>query len=100
RRCRTRWRGWLRIVEGAHERIQPPPAAARRGRGAERHRRGLAGGPDPRLRARAGAAAVVAAVDRARAGHGLPREPDASGDVPESVLTPLGWRDGEHPVLG
>src|SRR5262245_55146481 len=97
------WRGWRHTAEEAYDRehrTHPARRAADARPRAERPRGHAARDSTGRLRALAGPALVVAAVDRTRAAGRLPREPDAPRDLPKSLLAAVGRRDREHPVLG
>src|SRR5262249_58757941 len=107
RRSWTWWRGWRHTAEEALEkrsterehRTYPARRAADARHRAQRPRGHAAGDSAGRLRALAGPALVVAAVDRPRAADGFPRGPDAPRDLPQSLLASVGRRDREHSVL-
>src|SRR6266699_6779524 len=39
-------------------------------------------------------------MDFARLARNVPREPDAHGEIPKSLYTPMGWPDSRHSLLG
>ena len=89
RRSSTWSRGWRQHRSAGRRMTREPMRTTQPARGvaadarhrAQRRRGHAARGSARRLRALAGAALVVAAVDLARAADGLPGEPDAAGDA-------------------